>query len=42
MAVTYSRGGDRRAPRRRQWWRVRELAGILAAGLLVSAVLHHV
>jgi cell division protein FtsW (lipid II flippase) len=42
MAVTYSRAGERRAPRRRQWWRVRELAGLLAAGLLVSAAFHQV
>ncbi len=35
MAVTYSRAGERAVPRRRQWWRVWELAGLLAAGFLV-------
>jgi cell division protein FtsW (lipid II flippase) len=42
MAVTYSRTGERGVPRRRQWWRVRELAGLMAAGLLVSVALQHV
>src|SRR5271157_587001 len=40
MAVTYSRAGERSAPRRRARWRTGELAGLLAAGLLVSGALH--
>jgi cell division protein FtsW (lipid II flippase) len=45
MPVTYSRTGDRddlRGPRRRFSWRLRELAALLVAGILVSAALHHV
>ena len=43
MPVTYSRAGERGArQRRRQWWRVGELAGLLVAGLLVSAALWQV
>src|SRR5581483_2881179 len=46
MAVTQSRSGERldlrRRPRRRQLWRIRELAGLLAAGALVAAGLHQV
>ena len=46
MAVTSSRSSERgelrRGARRRASWRVRELAGVMAAGLLVSLALHQV